>query len=412
MKPEIISLRERADALGGDRNAVTQVTESLQETRGHGALVGAALLAATEDFLRRFVSYPSEHARVAHVLWVAHTHAMLAWDSTPRIAFLSPEPGSGKSRALEVTELLVPRPVQTINASAAYLFRRIGDQEHRPTVLFDEADAMWGPKAKHENEEVRALINAGHRRASTVGRCVLHGNTVRTEDMAAYAAVALAGLGDLPDTVLTRSVIIRMRRRAPHEHVEAFRRRVHEPEGHALRDALSAWGAGVEHKLEAARPSMPESVSDRDADVWESLLAVADEAGGAWPARARAASIALVAESKSSTPSLGVRLLEDLRNVFGEDSTASTESLLRQLTALDEGPWADLKGKPLDSRGLAHRLKPYGVRSTTIRDGQHVFKGYKRADFVDAWARYVPAPPPQKAPRRRPIIHDSRKPKT
>ena len=65
---------------------------------------GAALLDEVYAYLGRFVSYPNIHAHVAHTLWIAHTHCMDAWDSTPRIAFLSPEPGSGKSRALEVTD--------------------------------------------------------------------------------------------------------------------------------------------------------------------------------------------------------------------------------------------------------------------------------------------------------------------
>ena len=71
---------------------------------------GAKLLDDVHAFLGRFVAYPSEHAHVAHTLWIAHAHLMDVWDSTPRIAFLSPEPGSGKTRALEVTELLVPNP--------------------------------------------------------------------------------------------------------------------------------------------------------------------------------------------------------------------------------------------------------------------------------------------------------------
>ena len=29
-----------------------------------------------ENFLRRFIIYPSEHALVAHILWIAHTHLM------------------------------------------------------------------------------------------------------------------------------------------------------------------------------------------------------------------------------------------------------------------------------------------------------------------------------------------------
>src|SRR5690606_28971124 len=75
---------------------------------------GADLLDDVEMFLSRFVAYPSDAARVAHVLWIAHTWFMDEWDSTPRIAFLSPEPGSGKSRALEVTEPLVPRPLHAV----------------------------------------------------------------------------------------------------------------------------------------------------------------------------------------------------------------------------------------------------------------------------------------------------------
>jgi hypothetical protein len=152
---------------------------------------GAVLLGEVEVFLGRFVIYPSEHAKVAHVLWVAHAHLMDTWDSTPRLAFLSPEPASGKSRALEVTELLVPAPVEAVNVSPAYLFRKVG--ETSCTILFDEIDTVFGPKAK-ENEEIRGLLNAGHRRGAVAGRCVVRGNTIETEEIPAYCAVALAGL--------------------------------------------------------------------------------------------------------------------------------------------------------------------------------------------------------------------------
>ena len=345
-----------------------------------------------ERFVRRFVAYPSEHALVAHVLWLAHTHLMDAWDSTPRIAFLSPEPGSGKSRALEVSELLVPNPVEAVNVSPAYLFRKVADEQGRPTILFDECDTVFGPKAK-EHEEVRGLLNAGHRRHAVAGRCVVRGKTVETEELPAYCAVALAGLGDLPDTILTRSVIVRMRRRAPNEHVEPYRRRVHQQDGDALRSRLAAWAGGVGASVTGAWPTMPAGIADRDADVWEALLALADAAGGDWPQRARAAAVALVADSKRSTPSLGVRLLADLRTVFGEGETMTTEAIIKALCAIDEAPWPDLRGKPIDARGLAVRLRAYGVTSKTVRVGAHTPKGYVRAELFDAWQRYLPASP-------------------
>src|SRR5262249_24355667 len=249
---------------------------------------GAALLDRVHEFLGRFVAYPSKHAQDAHTLWVAHTHLMDAWESTPRLAFLSPEPASGKTRALEASEPLVPRPVEAVNVSPAYLFRKVAADDGRPTILFDEIDTVFGPKAK-ENEEIRGLLNAGHRKGGVAGRCVVAGNQVRTEEIPAYCAVALAGLGGLPDTILTRSVAIRMRRRAPDERVEAWRRRIHAPIGEGLREQLVAWADAVLGSIADKWPEMPPGVTDRDADVWEPLLAVADMVGGTWPERARAA---------------------------------------------------------------------------------------------------------------------------
>ena len=103
------------------------------------------------------------------ILWIAHAHRMDLWESPPRIAFLSPEPGSGKSRALEVTEPLVPMPVHAVNTSPAYLFRKVAEPEGLPTLLYDEIDTVFGPKAK-DNEDVRGMLNAGHRKGAKAGR--------------------------------------------------------------------------------------------------------------------------------------------------------------------------------------------------------------------------------------------------
>jgi hypothetical protein len=216
---------------------------------------GAELLDAVHAFVCRFVAYPSADAAVAHTLWIAHAHLMDAWESTPRIAFLSPEPGSGKTRALEITETLVPRPVEAVNATPAYLFRKVSDPAGLPTILYDEIDTLFGPKAK-DNEEIRGILNAGHRRGAMAGRCVVRGKIIETEELPAYCAVAMAGLGNLPDTILTRSVVIRMRRRAPTEQVEPYRRRLHAPDGNAIRDA-SACGPTRLSSMSTAGPRCP-----------------------------------------------------------------------------------------------------------------------------------------------------------
>mgnify|MGYP000221073031 CR=1 FL=1 len=355
--------------------------------------VGPALFDDVLAFLQRFVAYPSPAAAVAHCLWVMHCHLMEVWESTPRLALLSPEPGSGKTRALEITELLVPNPVEAVNVTPAYLFRKVGDEEAgRPTILFDEIDTVFGPKAR-DNEEIRGLLNAGHRRGAVAGRCVVRGKQVFTEEIPAYCAVALAGLGDLPDTIITRSVVIPMRRRAAGETVEPYRRRLHAPEGEALRNRINEWATLVLPVVDGAIPDMPAGITDRPADVWEPLLAVADAAGGEWPDRARVAAVALVAHSKAATPSLGVRLLADLLDVFGDSDAMPTELVLARLNQIEEAPWGDLKGRALNARGLAQRLRKYGVRPTTIRFGGSTPKGYRREDLHDPWSRYLSSYP-------------------
>lgn len=352
---------------------------------------GAQLLDDVRDFLRRFVVYPDAHAVHAHTLWIAHAWLMDAWESTPRIAFLSPEPGSGKSRALEVTEPLVPRPVHAVNTTSAYLFRKVSDPDGAPTILYDEIDTVFGPKAK-DNEDIRGMLNAGHRKGATAGRCVVRGKIVETEELPAYCAVMLAGLDDLPDTIMSRSVVVRMRRRAPSEIVEPWRPRVNGPDAAKLHDRLVDWSNDVRDLAADTWPEMPSGVEDRAADVWEALLAVADLAGGHWPTTARATAVTLVTASKGRAPSIGVMLLRDLRTVFNTLAAErlSTESILTELKGMEEAFWGVIRrGEPLDARGLAQRLKRYDICPELQRVDGHVSRGYTRAQLADAWARYL-----------------------
>ena len=363
--------------------------EHAQRVEAGKEINGAALLDEVYAFLRRFVVYPDQHACVAHTLWIAHAHMLSAWDTTPRLAFLSPEPASGKTRALEITELLVPQPVSAINVSAAFLIRTVA-ADAGSTILFDEADATFGPKAKDSNEDVRALINAGYRRGATVGRCVVYGATVTPELLPAFAPVALAGLGDLPDTILSRSIIIRMQRRAPNESVEPYRRREVAPEGEALCGRLVAWAAATMGRLVTA-PELPPEIVDRDADCWEPLISVADAAGGEWPDRARCNAVTLVMLNREEREeSLGIRLLSDMRVVLGNNDGKFTCNILDALCKLDESPWNDIRGKQLTDRGLAVRLRGYGIKPKPVRIGANVARGYRREDFIEAWRRYLP----------------------
>ena len=99
---------------------------------------GAAVLDDTRDFIRRFCAFPSDHALTAVTLWAAHTHAIEHFYTTARLALLSPEAASGKTRVLEVLDLLVPESLFTLNASPAAIFRLLAEEQI--TLLFDEGD--------------------------------------------------------------------------------------------------------------------------------------------------------------------------------------------------------------------------------------------------------------------------------
>src|SRR5262249_49475568 len=154
-------------------------------------------------------------------------------------------------------------------------------------------------------------------------------------------------------------------------------------EGNKLRDRLAAWGTGAIKEMTEARPAMPDGIEDRNADIWEALLAIADAAGEDFPERARVAAVALVAAAAERGPSLNIRLLSDLRDIFGKTvEQMTTVAILERLHKLPEAPWADLKGKPLSDRGLAFRLREYGVKSKNLNTGgEHRPKGYTREDL-------------------------------
>jgi hypothetical protein len=84
-----------------------------------------------------------------------------------------------------------------------------------------------------------------------------------------------------------------------------------------------------------------------------------------------------------------------LRDIFGKTvEQMTTVAILEKLHKLPEAPWADLKGKPITDRGLAFRLREYGVKSKNLNmGGDHRPKGYAREDLHDVWERYLPPSP-------------------
>ena len=365
-----------------------------------GALVrtGHEVLDDVAAFVARFSVFPSEHCAPTLALWYAHTHASEQFYVTPRLVLDSAEPGSGKTRVLEIAQYLVRAPEMTISATPAALFRLVSLGPI--TILFDEVDAIFNPKNGGNNEDLRGLLNAGYKRSATIARCVGDAKNMKVERFPVYAPAALAGIvGAMPATITTRAITIHMRRRRTDEPVEPFRERHIARQAQPLREQLATWIDSVGTRLGDAQPAMPEGITDRPAEIWEPLLAIADTAGDHWPHTARNACRHFVLEAGPQNTSLGIRLLADLRDLFTHAGTGGlrTTDILTTLCSLDESPWGDLDGKPLDARRLAKELARYNVKPGGFRDGGDPVKGYRTTGahgLADAWSRYLSPPHP------------------
>ncbi|AYG82070.1 hypothetical protein DWB77_04240 [Streptomyces hundungensis] len=379
---------DNAVARSGDEADTASGLEAIPDAE---PTVGSKLLDELRAHIAQFVIPPSPQALDAITLWVAATHLQPAWQHAPRLAVVGPAKRCGKSRLLDVLTETVHDPMLTINTTPAAIFRSINEEEP-PTLLVDEADTIFGPKVAEKNEETRGLLNAGHQRGRYVTRVV--GNDHTPHRFATFAMAAIAGIGDLPDTVMDRSVVIRMRRRAEGEKVKPFRSRRDIPALHELRDRIHAWARPLLDEAASLEPDMP--VEDRAADTWEPLVIVADLAGGRWPRLVRVACAQMVAAEAAAEedhPS-GARILADIRRVFvgrGEPDSLSTEELLYLLRQDPESPWAEWGRSGLTARGLGAMLREFGIKPGNVRvaDGTQR-KGYMRNKFLDAWRRYCP----------------------
>jgi hypothetical protein len=374
-----VELRNLAAAALED--ARSQSGEVHSATRSTGARLGLPeYLDRITQLFDRYVVFPSEHESVAISLWVAHAYLVELFETSPILSVTSAEMRSGKTRTLDVLELVVPHPFRMITPSEAVVYTTLSLQPRR-TMLLDEADAIFGSRTAERYEGLRAIFNAGNRKGTKVPRVRMDGRRREVEEFDVYGPKVIAGIGRLPDTVTDRAIPICLKRRAPHEPVAKFRHRM------AAAEAREVTFDPTSVTLAPDVP-VPEELNDRAADSWEPLIAIAQAAGGAWPERARLASIMLSGEDETPT-SVGMQLLADIREVFGTAGTLTTQELLHRLHDLDEAPWTDWHGTPLSARALAKLLEPYRVRPMQRRLQGEKSRGYAASDFTDAWTRYV-----------------------
>lgn len=353
------------------------------------AVDGGLLLDGIHRVLREYLILPRAEDYDALALWIVFTHAHDAFEHSPLLIVTSAERGSGKSRVLDLLACLVPKPWAMLSPSDAALFRVI--EQHHPTLLLDEADNIeWAKRG-----ELLSLLNGGFkRRGSTIPRCVGEGAAMEVKDFSVWCPKAFASLRlELADTVVSRSIVIRLERKLPTERVARFYATKTEAALDPVRRQTARWVADHETAVQSVDPAMPDTLSDRAADAWTPLVAIADVIGGEWPARARRAA-SVVSGATAEPQGLGERLLADIRTIFDANPGVGrlpSEELVSRLVTLDESPWGDWGRKGFTVRALSKLLRPFGIAPRTQRFGETTAKGYLREQFEVAWSRYLPA---------------------
>lgn len=350
------------------------------------------LLAEVSSTLRKFVIIDAIQADAA-ALWVFHTYVVSLFDTSPICIINAPERACAKTLFQTVLAELSARALQASNATPSSLFRSV--DLWMPTIFFDEADTFF-----KDNNDLLGMVNAGYKSSGFVLRSeATDDNSFIPRKFPVFSAKSIAGIAldkHLPDSTMSRGIVINMRRKLPNEKVT--RLRYAEPGLFAnlcakLERAADDYAAAIYY----ARPHLPEELSDRSQDNWEPLLAIAACAGGDWLERATKSALTLSRQSMEKV-STGNELLADIQLIFekraGEDQYAdkiSSAELISELQTIEESAWATYNhGHPLSPRQLASQLAIYGIKPKTVRVGKFdTPKGYDRSQFDDVFARYL-----------------------
>jgi putative DNA primase/helicase len=354
------------------------------------------------DYLKRYVVMTVDQMLVV-ALWIIFTwlHEKIAVHS-PLLLVTSPQANSGKSTLLGVISFLARRALQSVSISGPALFRSI--EKWQPTFVIDEADTVLV-----HNEDLKEVVNSGWTRGQCVIRCDPDTHEPRPYSTFAPKAIGMKGR-KLPDTTLSRAIIVAIKRKRPDEMTADFDH-LDTEDFARLRQQIARWARDNTDALARAEPESPVGFHNRIRANWRLLLAIAERVGGGWKLQAQRAARALEEVHDTFDPAIGIQLLADIRTAFEAVNTErmTSAAMIAELVKDEEGPWLEYgkTGKPITQKRLADLLKefgirpPHNVRPATGRQG----KGYHRADFEDAWERYLPHGTVQTASQTVPPSH-------
>jgi hypothetical protein len=324
---------------------------------------------------------PSDADAIA--LWVASSYLLDHWSLFPKLLLNSPERECGKSTALQIVEAFSRngRIASSITPSAVYRFI----ESCAPTLLIDEADRSLRGK-----EELNAIINAGHTRRTATKMLSVKGKDGgwKPVELSLWCPQVIAGIGEFEDTLMSRSIVIGLRRKLTSEQVRRMHISYFE-EQEIVRKFLLDWSN--ETTPSTSKLDLPPEAGNRMKDNWEPLFRVASMADTTWITRAfKAFEVIEVQRKPDKVTSSGSELLADIREIL-KDKIApevASNALLDKLLCHRDSDWMTAhNGRPITGKWLAKTLKLYGIRPQR----RSAFNAYLLADLEEAFKRYLPA---------------------
>jgi hypothetical protein len=344
------------------------------------------LLAEIETKFRRYVVV-SDAIAAATALYVPFTYVVEIAVHAPKLLFHFPEKDAGKSTALDVLHWLVQRPYAAVEATGAAVYRII--DRLKPTLTLDEADKLF-----QRNTVLAHIINASWTNSGRKIPRVGPGGVVVEYDPYGTQAIAMKGL-NMPDMTLSRCIVCMIWPKLPTEVVENFNY-VDDDEFRVIRRKLARWTVDNAAALRDANPESAPSFNNRIKMNWRTLLAIADLAGGDWPKRARAAALELNKEDSSKLTD-GLKALAAMYELLpdGREEITSAE-VCAVLNADPTSEWCNFRGKgPISQAQFAALLRPYEIFPVLLHPTKRADlsrHGYRRAQFLNAWARLLQKP--------------------
>ncbi|MEN9307094.1 MAG: hypothetical protein RL173_1026 [Fibrobacterota bacterium] len=341
---------------------------------------GNTLLTRMFKTIKRHISCDDEVVIIA-TLWSTFTWVIDNADCAPIAIITAPDRQCGKTQTLSIFGELCPRPLQASNISSASLYHVI--ENCNPTLLIDEADTFLS-----RNNHLIGILNSGHTRK---GASVIRTNNKgETKIFSTWGAKAISGIGNMPETIMDRGIILPLRRKLPEESISPLRES--EKDFKTLRSALARWSADNGSRIsEMPRIDLPK-LNSRQNDNWRPLLAIAELAGGEWLQYAKAAAIKYADYSISSCTHNSLDLLSDIYAIFEVTKAERiyTKDLIPALCAYKPKAWGNFKNSaPITDYQLAQNLSHFHIRSRSTRINGDNLKGYYRKHFQDAFLRYI-----------------------